>query len=211
MNYCQKCGNKLDENVEFCPKCGQEVLNIDQVATKFCSNCGKKIPAASDYCPNCGVQLKSNSTQENSTKQQAIIDKPYNENKNPDPINSIVLFFKDTFHVSKRLGRADYWWARLTAAVVGLTLSLIWITAIMQVQTVSNAISSILTILLIILTLVLGVWWVIASITADIRRLHDVGISGAFLFLLLLPSIGNIVIFVMTLLPSKQINNRYAN
>jgi cation transport ATPase len=32
MSYCQKCGNKVDEEMTFCPKCGAP-LKVQKVAT----------------------------------------------------------------------------------------------------------------------------------------------------------------------------------
>lgn len=207
MKYCQKCGNKLDNGAEFCSKCGQAVVNINNVATKFCSNCGSKIPATASFCTNCGTEI----TVESKTDSNLVpVDKPYNENIQPDPISSFILFFKDTFHISKRLGRADYWWARLTSLIIGLTLSLFWVSAMVRSIGSESAGSSILTIILIIISFVFGIWYMIALITAGVRRLHDIGLSGAFMFLMILPSIGEMILFIMTLLPSKQANNRYA-
>ncbi len=51
---CKKCGNKLPENVNFCPNCGFEELGIK--GTKFCSNCASKIDEKAEICPSCGVR-----------------------------------------------------------------------------------------------------------------------------------------------------------
>lgn len=208
MKYCQKCGNELESNAAFCSVCGQAILKIDQVATKFCSNCGRKIPATAKYCPNCDVKLSTSSPQ-TAANQVASLDKPYNESKQPDPVNSFMLLLKDTFKISKRLGRADYWWARLTTTACGLSLMLLWAGNFVRIYYARTATTHIMTTMLILLTVIFSVWQIIAILTADIRRLHDISLSGAFLFLLLIPMVGSVAIFIMTLLPSKQNNNRY--
>jgi uncharacterized membrane protein YhaH (DUF805 family) len=49
----------------------------------------------------------------------------------------------------------------------------------------------------------------IPSFTVTIRRLHDVGKSGWMLLLLLIPFIGAVWIFVLTILDSEPGNNRF--
>jgi RNA polymerase subunit RPABC4/transcription elongation factor Spt4 len=61
---CKKCGNKLPENVNFCPNCGFEELGIK--GTKFCSNCASKIDEKAEICPSCGVR------QQVSTRNQQV-------------------------------------------------------------------------------------------------------------------------------------------
>lgn len=210
MKYCQQCGNKLNSDSVFCDKCGTQVADIEKVATMFCANCGTKIPATSNYCANCGFSTNSS----NSSNQASVLkDIAYNESKDPDPITSFALIFRDTFKVSKRLGRADYWWARLTTLVIGSSLSICWIALLSQFSGYDLPSSNIrwLAFLLIGLSILFAVWGLIALITADIRRLHDLGYSGALMLLILLPTLGDLIILILCMLPSKQNGNRYIN
>lgn len=47
---CSKCGAEIDENIKFCPECGNKIGN-------FCEKCGAKVKKNQKYCPECGAQL----------------------------------------------------------------------------------------------------------------------------------------------------------
>lgn len=209
MKYCQNCGSEIEDKALFCAKCGFKIVDVETVATRFCSNCGSKIAAVANYCTNCGIKLIGNGTLDGV---EAAHNEVYNESVRPDPVTSFKLFLKDTFKASKRLGRADYWWARLTMYLCSLTLALLWLSCISRIAVYSNSSvpssAGIFFIILLIVTAIFVVWALIANITAYIRRLHDIGLSGAWVLLLLL-GIGDVVLLIMTLIPSKQINNRY--
>ncbi|MDO8933008.1 MAG: DUF805 domain-containing protein, partial [Rhodocyclaceae bacterium] len=40
-------------------------------------------------------------------------------------------------------------------------------------------------------------------------RLHDIGLSGWFYLLVFVPSVGSLIIFVMTLIPSQKHDNKW--
>lgn len=50
---------------------------------------------------------------------------------------------------------------------------------------------------------------IIPSIAILVRRLHDSGKSGWWYFLILIPYVGALIIFIFTLLPSKIEDNKY--
>ena len=50
---------------------------------------------------------------------------------------------------------------------------------------------------------------ILPSISISVRRLHDIGLSGWFLLLNLIPYLGSLIIFVFHLLPSKLEDNKY--
>lgn len=52
--YCQNCGKQIKGGVNFCPFCGQKVVN-----TLYCYKCGKQIDNATDACPFCGAEIYS--------------------------------------------------------------------------------------------------------------------------------------------------------
>lgn len=52
INKCDKCGEKLEDNAEFCHKCGAEVEGFVKCA------CGHKNKIDAEFCIKCGKKLK---------------------------------------------------------------------------------------------------------------------------------------------------------
>jgi uncharacterized membrane protein YhaH (DUF805 family)/cold shock CspA family protein len=57
-----------------------------------------------------------------------------------------------------------------------------------------------------------GLWFLatfLPGLAVTIRRQHDIGLSGWFYLLILLPYVGGLIIFVFTLIPSQKHENRW--
>ncbi len=57
---CQKCGALLEDDQDFCPKCGVRVVHEKAVqipGLKTCSNCGKIIKEGNVFCTSCGTPV----------------------------------------------------------------------------------------------------------------------------------------------------------
>ena len=52
INKCPKCGEKLEDNAEFCHKCGTEVEGFVKC------KCGYKNNPDAEFCIKCGKNLK---------------------------------------------------------------------------------------------------------------------------------------------------------
>lgn len=96
---------------------------------------------------------------------------------------------------SGRARRAEYWWFVLANLVVYIALSLI-------IGGVSEGLGSLLS-----LVYYLGV--LVPSIAVSVRRLHDVGKSGWFLLLALIPIVGAIILIVWAATDSQRGSNQY--
>lgn len=83
MAFCINCGNKLDDNFEFCPECGtkvNEAINVDTSSessfekyaggTKICKKCGSKMPEDSFYCLTCGNTFKESDEEFEAIKRK---------------------------------------------------------------------------------------------------------------------------------------------
>lgn len=97
---------------------------------------------------------------------------------------------------SGRAQRAEYWYFTLFSAIIIIILSVLdTITGLYNYETDLGLLSSIYA---------LGI--LIPNIAVAVRRLHDIGKSGWWLLLILIPIIGVIVIFIFMVLDSKVDN-----
>lgn len=70
--FCSKCGCELQENENFCHKCGTQIgllernnQTIRETQVNKCPNCGEIVNAFDLICPSCGFEFrnKDNSSQ----------------------------------------------------------------------------------------------------------------------------------------------------
>ncbi len=47
---CMDCGNEVEENARFCPRCGHQQLVLSQ-----CGRCGKNLAPNASFCSKCGT------------------------------------------------------------------------------------------------------------------------------------------------------------
>lgn len=61
----------------------------------------------------------------------------------------------------------------------------------------------------VIFTGIVAIAMFVPGIAVTVRRIHDIGLSGWFVLVGLIPSIGNLILFVFSVLPSQQHENRW--
>jgi uncharacterized membrane protein YhaH (DUF805 family) len=108
-----------------------------------------------------------------------------------------------------RASRSEFWWWTLCGGGVAVVLLAIYIPSLLAARTRHGLHwDAGLTV-----TVILAAAWLIAGIVPSIaltwRRLHDANLSGAFWFLALIPSVGGLVVLVLTLLPSDERGARF--
>jgi len=109
-------------------------------------------------------------------------------------MNYYLAVLKKYAVFSGRSQRAEYWYFVLFNTIIFIVLGII--------STVIGNHSNILGALYYLAVLIPG-------LAVTIRRLHDVGKSGWMLFILLIPFIGQIWLFVLMVLDSKPGENKY--
>ena len=112
---------------------------------------------------------------------------------------AISLGFQRYFEFSGRSTRAEYWWWILFASVTALILTIVDI----QIGTASEMGFGVLYSVFVLATFIPG-------LAVLVRRLHDVGKSGWFLLIGLIPLVGAIVVLV-SILPGSEIENKYGS
>lgn len=122
---------------------------------------------------------------------------------------AVQRFFKKYAMFSGRASRSEYWWWTLVAILVGSLLNAMTYTGGGIYPSGGQLTAGPAVITGYILLAIWGLATIIPSIALTIRRLHDVNLSGWFLLLALIPILGALAIFVMTILPSNPAGQRF--
>lgn len=127
-------------------------------------------------------------------------------------IQAIKRFFAKYATFSGRASRSEYWWLALAFvivyAVLGGILALVLVTTgEPQPSGGVRGTGPEIVVLVLIGAFFLGI--IIPSIAVTVRRLHDANFSGWLYLLHLIPYVGSLIIFILTLLPSKPEGARF--
>lgn len=55
MKHCENCGTIMEDDVNFCPSCGQKQEKIEQ--EPVCPSCGKPLNPNACFCGGCGTKI----------------------------------------------------------------------------------------------------------------------------------------------------------
>jgi uncharacterized membrane protein YhaH (DUF805 family) len=105
-------------------------------------------------------------------------------------------FWTRYFDFSGRTRRRDFWLTKL------IHLFVLYPIMYMIISYFSDH-------LLIITAVIINLVFLIPTLAMDIRRLHDIGNSGWFVLLLLIPVVGIIILIVLWCMDSEQGTNKY--
>jgi uncharacterized membrane protein YhaH (DUF805 family) len=163
---------------------------------KFCSNCGAEIRSGAVFCSNCGVNV-----------EQPV----YTKHRSP---KGIFDYYKDALNkyavFSGRASLYEYWYFVLA----NLIISFVGGIALIVISLLLYALTENPVIVLIVYLLIgcgYGLYILIPSLAITVRRLHDQNKSGAWYFIVLIPYIGAIVLFIFTCLRGTVGYNQYGN
>ena len=102
---------------------------------------------------------------------------------------------------SGRARRKEYWMFALVSAIISLVLGFIDNLAGLQIAAGNTAIP--------VLTLLFELFILVPSLAVTARRLHDIGKSGWWILISLIPIIGEIVLFIFTVIKGNAGANKY--
>ncbi|MBA3446819.1 MAG: DUF805 domain-containing protein [Pseudaminobacter sp.] len=106
-----------------------------------------------------------------------------------------------------RARRKEYWGFALFAIISFVVLSVIGIAVDSVMGNMENDIGIPFVTILLLGLFALAI--IIPSIAITVRRIHDIGLSGWFYLLILVPTIGSLILFVFTLIPSQKHGNKW--
>lgn len=114
---------------------------------------------------------------------------------------AVKLFFSNYVNFKGRSTRSEYWWVMLASFIFGFVLGLI-MSITMDKSTMPPTPNTAMTVIFWIIELAL----LLPSIALCIRRLHDVGKSGWFLLIALVPIVGSLYLLYLYCKPSDGPN-----
>lgn len=119
-----------------------------------------------------------------------------------------------------RATRSEFWWYALFIFIVNSVINILGsvITGASLMSTFSpdslsefggGLLGGVGTIIFMIIGLIVWLYFLCPSIGVIVRRLHDTGRSGWWYWIILVPFVGGLVLFIFTLLGSEPQDNQY--
>lgn len=123
---------------------------------------------------------------------------------------AVSRFFSKYATFSGRASRSEFWWVQLFIWLVNLIPAiLISVGVAGSVDSSGEVALNGLAFFGIALSAIIGLGLIIPSLAITWRRLHDANMSGGFYFLIFVPGVGGIIIFILTLMPSNPMGARF--
>jgi uncharacterized membrane protein YhaH (DUF805 family) len=130
---------------------------------------------------------------------------------------AISRFFRKYVTFAGRASRSEYWWVQLFLVLVNI---LIWVPGgVVGAATGERTVSPVTGVASTTpgpafgIFAALGILFFLATliplIAITVRRLHDANLSGALVLLILVPSIGGLIVLILTLLESRPEGARF--
>lgn len=116
--------------------------------------------------------------------------------------DSVQTVFKKYFVLRGRASRSEFWYFALFTVIVSAILS-----GLAYMCGSDGRPSGLFT----TLDSIFGVAILLPAIAVTVRRLHDTGRGGGWIFIQLLPIVGSIWLFVLEILPGQIGGNRFGN
>lgn len=180
----------------------------------FCPHCGRAVPEAT-FCTECGKRLDGSGGQ-TSRPNDPFASNPYsdpNANRIPyapstsgfdeGPVRhisfreAVVSYFGNYSVFHGRATRSEYWYVFLFNCIVSIVLNGPGMFSSSAVATLLSGLS-----------ILYAVGTILPSLGLSWRRLHDIGKSGFWYLLVLIPLVGAIILLAFYCTDSKP-DNQY--
>lgn len=143
----------------------------------FCTKCGTKNPEDAKFCYKCGSEMYADKTKPIVEDATVTTDGIVTEDVNP-----LIDFWTNIVNFEGKMNRHNFWVAVFVMALINIV--------IVAVTYGTEA---------MILWCLYDLFFLIATISASVRRLHDVNKSGAYVLLNLIPLVGQVALLIMLL------------
>lgn len=219
MTFCENCGMKIADDAKFCENCGAPNMKaVSQYTSNNDSQAAGQTEQTNGYAygqPEAGTTSSSyeggNSSNAGNTYStgnaydsgNAFYTSPITPANGPLPMmgftEAVQKCFSNYVNFSGRARRSEYWFFTLFVIIVQLVLGLV---GNMIFGAPENGGTNILQNLFSLAVFLpsTAVFW---------RRMHDIGRSGVWFLLNLIPCIGQIVLLVFECTDSQPGENMY--
>lgn len=195
--YCRNCGAESHDRAVVCAKCG--VLMGD--GYNYCPNCGFQHDPKAVLCVECGHELRPFVKKGEAARIMSSNIKNENVYTLPEAVQSC---WNKYANFSGRACRAEYWFWTLFQWIVMLFLTLLLVIAVSADDEYFGIMVSVLSVIICLILF-------LPSLAVLIRRLHDIGFSGWWCFMGLIPSCGSIVLLILAMCDSVNDNEYGTN
>lgn len=127
------------------------------------------------------------------------------------PIKAVTTSYARMFNLTGRATRSEYWWFMLFQIIASALIGVAMVYYVMSLGAQLDENSDPAQLLPYGGLISLG-WFVLFTIPATtslVRRLHDSDHSGWWYWIVLVPIVGIIVLFIFMVLPSSEGSNRF--
>jgi uncharacterized membrane protein YhaH (DUF805 family) len=201
---CPRCGEEILAVARKCKYCGEWITEQTPKRTKTCRFCAEEIDESSVVCPICKSILIEQTVSESIAKPPLPpIHKQRSNNKAVSSgwftnyfINVIRFQYADFTGTATR---KEYWIYALFMGLLGWLLGSIYILFLNDI------------ILLLVaygLSACVSLAFFVPTLANAIRRLHDIGKSGWWMLIILIPIVGVIWFFILMCQKGRTTNKR---
>ena len=185
MIKCKYCGQMVEDSATTCPTCGQPVerpaassSNPQQTSTLPNYNQPNNGQQAPNYQQAPGYQQRPNyqqqaggyNYQQQQQQRQRIVTAPNGmPMRNLEVLEACKMFWTRYVDFEGRSRRAEFWWSYLMVFLISTFLG--W-------------------------TVIAPLACIIPMIAVSVRRLHDIGKSGWYYLVFLVPVVGTILMII---------------
>ncbi|NGG72851.1 DUF805 domain-containing protein [Lactobacillus salivarius] len=143
----------------------------------FCTKCGAKNPEDATFCYKCGNEMYTDKTRTMVDDTTDTTDEIVAEEVNP-----LIDFWTNIVNFEGKMNRHNFWVAVFIMALINIVIVVI-----------SYGTEA------MILWYLYDLFFLIATLSASVRRLHDINKSGAYVLLNLIPLVGQVALLIMLL------------
>lgn len=144
----------------------------------FCTKCGAKNPEDATFCYKCGNEMYTDKTTSPMVDDTTVTT----DEIVAEEVNPLIDFWTNIVNFEGKMNRHNFWVAVFIMALINIVI-----------VAVSYGTET------IILWYLYDLFFLIATLSASVRRLHDINKSGAYVLLNLIPLVGQVALLIMLL------------